>query len=135
MRHGIRSPEHQAKLRASGTQPRVFTEAEQQFIREAYPDWRKWSLGAMAAELRCAVRNLKREARRLGLPPRREQKAPTKASDLTTKRKNNKAARFDPEPERSSPEPTCILYACPGCGTRAASPLGHAQCLKQEVAA
>jgi hypothetical protein len=133
-------PEHMARMyrAANGTRLRVFTEREQQFIRTAYPDWRTWSLEAMANELRCRTSVLKRAARDLGLPPRR-QDTPSrnkKASQLVAKRKNNKAARYEPDPdgERSSPEPTQTLYACPGCGMRSASPMGHAQCQRQEAA-
>jgi hypothetical protein len=126
-------PEHMARMyrAANGTRLRVFTEREQQFIRTAYPDWRTWSLEAMANELRCRTSVLKRAARDLGLPPRR-QDTPSrnkKASERVATRKNNKAARFDPDGERSSPAPTRTLYACPGCGMRALEETGHPQCI------
>jgi hypothetical protein len=49
---------------------------------------------------------------------------------------NNRSARFTPDGEKASPEPTRTLYACPNpaCGFRSADPHGHPQCQK-EVAA
>ena len=105
---------------------RIFTPSQQQWIVTA------WTRGEprqrMAWQLRCSERTLGREIHRLGLKPRRTKAPPVRAGDLTAKRTYNKAQSVDGDGEKVNPLPGVVLFACPGCGHRAASPDGHPHC-------
>jgi hypothetical protein len=123
------SPEHMARMARAAGQSRTFSAEEQAYLRTHWETPR--SIAAMAAELRCRIPVLKREAKLLGLPSRCVGRKPIKASALRVKRTYNKGCERvkDVDGEKSSPPPEGIMYACPGCGHRALEAIGHTQCL------
>jgi hypothetical protein len=116
--------------RVAGTSRR-FTDPEESWIRA---NWTTQSLMVLAAHLHCRQDVLKREARLMGLPPRKPGRQPIKASSLKRAKQYNKGEAYnrgcervaDVDGERSSPPPAGMFYACPHCEFKSTDPLGHA---------
>lgn len=87
------------------------------------------SLKTVAAEFGITWMRVRQILQRMGV----ERRPPTGMGK--PRKRYNRAAKLDGDGERVSLSPHRRLYACPGCGCRALTPLGHVGCIGREEAA
>ena len=112
---------------------RDMTEREALLLRKMWPLPEAFPVAAIAHVLHCSTKTLARFVRESGLPLRKPHRTKTfplpRCGECGRRMVSHRSARCRVCYERGGPRPT---YACPDCGGRAVSPLGHPRC--QEAA-